>query len=269
MVRNVSDTKIRYVPKINIGYVASEDIMPKEELTHKVYLATFDEPRYLMEIGKLIYGVEEKTYPKLSGEKGAIKKCLRKGWIKDVTDFIEIPEPKKSGFEKRRYYKAKIDPILEQIKKETPFIGSDLEIIEKILNSKAFKYLIKKQISKGLKTISINAFDFILTYFDILMIISKEYKPFVNHRNVTAIEFDYIFAINKVKRDEKMMNKIKKIAIKLFDEKNLPKNVIQDFPYLFIFPGTLIHNIHGLSEFGKKYYEMKLIFQEISKLLEN
>ena len=82
------------------------------------------------------------------------------------------------------------------------------------------------------------------------------------------MEFNYDFAINKIQKDEKLMKKIRKIAVKLFEEKDLPPEVVKDLPYLFIIPKNLTAPIKGLSDFGKKYYEVKSFFQDISKLFE-
>ena len=80
-------------------------LMAKDEISHKIYLIAFDKPKFVMEMGEIIYGEKRATYPKLMGESGAIKRCLNNGWIKKVT--IEPPDDKPPGFEKRDYYIAK------------------------------------------------------------------------------------------------------------------------------------------------------------------
>jgi len=76
--------------------------MVKEELDSKIYLITFKEPKYVMEIGEIIYGESRATYPKLMGKDGAIKRCEKNGWI--IKTSIDPPDDKPLGFEKRDYY---------------------------------------------------------------------------------------------------------------------------------------------------------------------
>ncbi len=74
------------------------------------------------------------------GKSGAIRKCERRGWIKNVTD--TTPEKDDLGFKKRNYYMASVDPIIEKINKE--ILPEDDYFLRKILTSKAFRYSIKK-----------------------------------------------------------------------------------------------------------------------------
>ena len=112
--------------------------MAKDELSHKIYLITFNKPKYVMEIGEEIYGKPRRlTYPKLMGESGAIKRCLKKKWIKKVS--VEPPEDKPLGFEKRDYYIANKDILLKNIENNIKLDGTDRKAISKILNDEIFK----------------------------------------------------------------------------------------------------------------------------------
>jgi len=109
----------------------------KEELSHKIYLITFDKPKYVMEIGEIIYGKPRDTYPKLMGKSGAIKRCLKKGWIKKIS--VEPPDDKPLGFEKRDYYIANKGMLLKNIENKIKLDGTDRKAISKILNDEIFK----------------------------------------------------------------------------------------------------------------------------------
>jgi hypothetical protein len=111
--------------------------MAKDELSHKIYLITFKQPKFVMEIGEIIYGESRATYPKLMGEKGAIKKCLNNGWIKGAS--VEPPDKKPLGFEKRDYYIANSDIILKHIENKINLDKVERRDILKILNSENFK----------------------------------------------------------------------------------------------------------------------------------
>ncbi|UCD13379.1 MAG: hypothetical protein JSW60_07425, partial [Thermoplasmatales archaeon] len=111
--------------------------MAKEELDSKIYLITFNQPKYVMEIGEIIYGEPRDTYPKLMGKLGAIKRCLKNGWIKETS--VEPPEDKPLGFEKRDYYIANKDVILKHIENKIKLDGTERKILSKILNDEIFK----------------------------------------------------------------------------------------------------------------------------------
>lgn len=262
------------LPKIKFGYVSNGDIMVKEELTHKVYLATFSKPRYVMDIGELIYDVKKDTYPKLMGKNGAIKKCLKRGWIKDVTDSIEIPDPKPQGFEKRRYYKANIDTILDHILYRKILGELDEYVIKKISGSKAFEYLISKHFFEDLKINRkgfIDAFEYILSHIDILIIICGEYNVLEEQSKELYTIQAYDKALKKNQGNKKLMDNLEKIIEKLFEEDNLPREITEDALSLFIIPDSLklpVPLVSGLSEFGRRYYFMKPVIDGFAELFE-
>lgn len=238
--------------------------MAKEELSHKVYLTTFDKPRYVMEIGNIIYRVERQTYPKLMGENGAINRCLEKGWIEDVTDSMKIPKEKPLGFEKRRYYKAKIDPIISKIKDKVSL--NDRYVLRNILNSKAFGYLINKRISEDPESLSVDAIEFILGYLDVLFIISEHSKLLKKRFRQIKTEEQYDNEIKTIKKDKKLMEQLIRITSKLFQQEELPSEITEDFVYLYAIPGELSLTYTGYGQFGEFYYTMKTLSQTILDL---
>lgn len=214
--------------------------MTKEELTHKVYFATFDEPKYVMEIGNIIYGVEKQTYPKLMGENSAIDKCLKRGWIEDVTKSIEIPDPKPLGFEKRRYYKAKLDPLIDQIKGISSLDSFDEYILRDKFNSRFVRYLIQEEISKSLKNTSFYSIENVLLLFEFIVIIFEDEGAFERHSQGIETIDQY-----EKKKDE-ISQKIKSIIEnrpdlkELFDQEKISLEVFIDMFVFFIFPKKVL-----------------------------
>jgi len=264
---------------INVfGNVTNGDIMTKEELSHKVYLTTFIEPNYVTKIGELIYGKKELTYPKLMGKNGAVNKCFKKGWIEDITKLMKSPDDKTPGFERRIYYRAKNDPLIERINSTGLFgLENDLDkhVLDKILDSNAFRFLIKKQFIKNykdyIKDISIDAFEVILSYLDILIIICREYEILNEYSKEIWLIDEYNKVMKKNQGDKKLMNKIEMMMKKLSEEENIPKDVKEDAVYLFVIPDNLkkpTPAYDGLSEFGKSYYSVKSVFDEFTEILE-
>ena len=261
-----------------LGNVTNGDIMIREELSHKVYLTTFIEPNYVMEIGKLIYGKEQLTYPKLMGKNGVVNKCLKNGLIEDVTKLMKTPDDKTPGFERRKYYRAKNDPLFERIESTGLYgLSSELDkhVLDRILDSNAFRFFIKKQFIKNykdyIKDVSIDAFEVILSYLDILFIICSEYEILNEYsKEIWSID-DYNKIMKENQEDKKLMNKIEMMMKKLTEEKALPKEVMEDAVYLFIIPDNLkkpIPGLDGLSDFGKRYFYMKSIIDGFAEILE-
>ena len=113
-------------------------MMVKDELSHKIYLITFKEAKYVMEIGEEIYGPPRRqTYPKIMGKDGAIQKCVDNGWIKKIN--IEPPKVKPHGFEKRDYYIADSNIIVNNIENNIKLSKTESKEISRILNSEKFK----------------------------------------------------------------------------------------------------------------------------------
>jgi len=232
----------------------NKEIQPIEKagLASKVFLLAYGEPQSGYSIAMKIYGHDH------HGIRSIINKLSPQGYFTAISD----------AEDKRPKWLSNGDIIIEKIRRETLLVKHEEAVLKKILNSKAFRYLIEKQISKNLEDLSMSATEFILGYLDILIIISKEYKPFKQRGKEIDLEFNYDFAINKIQKDEKLMEKMREIAEKLFEEEDLPLEIIKDFPSLFILPENLTARVKGLSAFGKKYYEMKPVYQAFSELLE-
>jgi len=76
-------------------------------LDEKIYLATFNKPRYKAEISRMLYGKEKKTiYPK-------INELVKKGWIKELKDYS--PEEEDGRAKKRVYLKGTIKPFYDRL----------------------------------------------------------------------------------------------------------------------------------------------------------
>ena len=82
---------------------------------------------------------------------------------------------------------------------------------------------------------------------------------------------DYDFGLYKFKEDKKNKKLIEKmvgIYKKLCEENDLPHDIIEEIPNVFVIPDNLTKPHKGFSESGKNYQKMKQISQEISKLSE-
>jgi len=265
------------LPKIKFGYVSDGDIMAKEELTHKVYLATFGRPRYIMEIGEMIYGVKKDTYPKLMGENGAIKKCLKRGWIKKID--MPTPEEKPPGFDKRIYYQAEIEPIIDSIMKrieETLHATSPKQdelalknILRHILTSRAFRYWIEVNLPKDYNIASTNGIEFILSFLDILFIIFERNDTIKEQfKRITKTD-DYEKAIDLLRKDEGFRKKLPELTYLFYGEQDVSEEIKKDLPYLFIAPEIPLLKMLGFSDFGMKYYIAESLSKNTSKLLSD
>jgi hypothetical protein len=252
--------------------------MTKDELSHKVYLATFIEPNYVTRIGELIYGKKELTYPKLMGKNGVVNKCLKNGLIEDVSKLMKTPDNKDPRFKRRIYYRAKNEPLLKRIESMALLgLSGDLDkhVLTKILDSNAFRFLIKKHFIKNykdyIKDISIDAFEIILSYLDILIIICREYEIFNEYSKEIWTIADYNKFMKKNQGNKKLRNKIELVMKKLSEENTLSKDVKEDAVYLFVIPDNLKKPTpvyDGLSEFGRSYYYIKSVFNEFAEIFQ-
>lgn len=158
--------------------------MAKEELSDKIYLITFDKPKYIMEIGEILYNEQRATYPKLMGEKGAIKKCLEKGLIKKTS--VDIPKEKPLGFEKREYYISNIVPIIKEIEKQVDLTDEEKKDLLNLFDTDVFRTAIGDT-SRFIdfKNRSINAFEIIndlIGYLCVYIFMIKNYGTYFNKK---------------------------------------------------------------------------------------
>ena len=130
----------------------------KADLTSKVFLLAYGTPRSGYSIAMKIYGHDH------HGVRGIINKLSPQGYFTAISE--------EEG--KRPKWLSNGDVLIDKIKRETFLVKHEEDVLKKILNSKAFRYLIEKQTSKNLEDLSMSAMEFILGYLDIMIIISKE-----------------------------------------------------------------------------------------------
>jgi len=263
--------------------------MAKEELPHKVYLATYDKAKYVMEIGEIIYKKKRDTYPKLMGQRegkeGAIKKCLDRQWIEDVTNSIKAPKEKTLGFDKRRYYKAKPDPLISLINERAEAELDDFEkyiLIDKFTSPFFKKFVVYRE--------TFDAIEYVLSLMEILFIAIDE------NINLRELNIKLSQGIETKEQYNKIKKNIKSNFRKLPEVKELfvasPDNTkgerinfvggekkeskeenpvsssekIEDFLAFLIIPDVLFYKIIGVSGIGQKYYELREMFRSFAGL---
>ena len=242
--------------------------MAKEELAPKVYFLTFSKPRYVSEIGELIYGIKKETYPKIMGKKrGAIYKCLTEGLIEDVTESIELPKEKKPGFEKRKYYKAKVDPLISALKTKISLDSFDEYILRQILDSTLFRYLVgnlKIDLKEELNPITyiFMQLDWWATFYlknNFLSTIGhiidnkfknkKEYDFFIHEILKTSKETDFKETIKQLREfnpKDPFLNVIKNKE----EEQDIYEIIKASIPF-YIAPKSLMEKIKGITIIGQ------------------
>lgn len=232
-----------------------------KDLRDTMYLLVFAESRYATEICKILYGKENK---RVFFE---LKKLATDGWIR--AESVTVHEKDKRA-EKRKYYQANNDPVIDRIKQNCKGIFDDdcQFIFSTILNAPAFRYLIKRNIPENFKETSTDSIDFILTYLDILYIISDRNELFREASRGIKTVGDYEKAIEDLQNDKKFNEKLPEIMDILFRGKEPPIQVIERMSYLFIVPSKFTFRHPGFSDFGQKYFGITSISREISKLLE-
>jgi hypothetical protein len=229
----------------------NEEKMPIEEgLASKIYLLAFFKPCSGYEISDRIYGRDLRVV------RDTIYRHAPEGY------FIAISQDKR----KHPKWLSNIDILVDKIGKEIRLFKSEQNVLKTVMTSRAFEYLIEKQLPDNLKDASINAVDLILTTLDTLFIISEEIQTLANRGKEHDMIMDYDNAIFNIQNDKKLMKYLQKTLKKLCKEKELPEEIIEDIPRIFVFSYAITQQYSGISEFGKKYHEMKLISQQISKL---
>lgn len=227
-------------------------IMPIEKgLASKIFLCAFEKPKSGYELGYDIYGHDHHRVRRIARELSG------EGYFKAI----------KIEGEKHPKWLSNIDCIISKIEKE--IIISDEYILKNILESKSFKFLLKEEIPKNLRDVQINSVDLILSLLDIIIIISEGNEIFRKLSSEIKTEVDYYNAINKMKEDAHLKERIHDIGKTLFEKyEDLPSDIIEDLPILFIISRRLLVVMKGFSDFGKKYYEIKPISDKISKIME-
>ncbi len=184
--------------------------------------------------------------------------------------FIEKDENVDKRAGQRKYYQAKIDPIINFI--ETIDIKlldeNDLYSLRMIVGSRPFRYLVEKNIPENFKEIPINAIDFILTFVDYLFVISEQTEMFKKLQPGSRKIGDYEKAIEDLKSNKKFIEKTPEILELLYNQTNVPDPVKENLPYLFVIPRKLAFNHPGFSDFGRQFNSVNAISIEISNLLK-
>ncbi|MCK5260789.1 MAG: hypothetical protein KAJ44_01240 [Thermoplasmatales archaeon] len=236
-----------------------------KNVKHTIYLLIFCKPRYAFEISKILYGRDNK---RVFAE---IKQLIDDKWIEESTvPFIEKDESGDKRAGQRKYYQAKIDPIIDFIETiDTKLLDeNDLYPLRMIVGSRPFRYLVEKNIHGDFKEIPINARDFILTFLDYLFIISEQTEMFKKLQPGPRKIGDYEKAVEDLKSNKKFVEKIPEILKLLYNETNVPDPVRENLSYLFVIPRKLAFNHQGFSGFGVQFNSINELSIKISNLLK-
>lgn len=229
-----------------------------------IYLLIFTKPTYAFNISDIIYGQENKRVFL------EIKQMLTQRWIEEYEYTVQECEDKRS--QQRIYYQANIRPIMDHIEDITKknILPDSINnfSIESTLNSLAFRYFIKRNLPEHFFQESINAIDFILTYLDFLILISSQNSYIKKFTQGIRKIGDYEQAIESLQKDKRFTARSPEICELLYREKNPPVDIIEQLPYLFIFPEKLTDFYPGFSSFGAKYFNLFSTSRDISRLFE-
>ena len=229
-----------------------------------IYLMIFCKPQYAFEISKILYGKENK---RIFIE---IKQLENENWIESYSGEVEQDfTDKRSSY--RKYYNAKIDPIITYIEKIKDVIleENDLSPLRRIIDSRPFRYLVEKNLPDNFKEKPIDAMEFILTCLDALFIISnrsgflKKFQP-----GPRDIEDNYGKIVKSLKNNTIFIEKTPELLDFLYNQTDVPDPVKENFATLFVIPRRLTFNPTGFSDFGKKFYSIDTLSIKISNLFK-
>jgi hypothetical protein len=242
-----------------------------------IYLLFFPQPRYALEVSKMIYGHgNNRVFSEIRG-------LLKDNWIQECSIDIEIEDRRA---EKRKYYLATPDPVIKYVQ-DTAFKLLFIEHSEKDLNflkyflrqllsSRAFRYWVEmnmgKSIPKDVATKSLNMMDFILTFVDMLFIIHGQNDFFKRRLGAIKNKGDYDRAIDKLsklKKEDPLKKKLQEMMPLFYWDTTIEDKkdeIMSDFHYLFVIPEIELGPFK-FSEFGSKYHMTESLSQDISKIL--
>lgn len=235
--------------------------MSKEELIHKVYLATFSKPRFVSEIGKIIYGVEEKTYPKLMGKFGAIEKCLDLGWIKKV-NLSDTGEP---GFKKRKYYQAQVSPLIKELKSRISLNDFEEYTLRNLMKSDTFRNIFGSLSIDYNENVNANQIFLMLDYLGLVYmktIFPSELGRFLESNIQTRNQYDEFIHETKDLLNSDEIDIKKKLMdinksnlfnplIELLKDKKHYQDFKKDVVYFIIAPKSLYEKLQGITWLGE------------------
>lgn len=228
-----------------------------------IYLMLYSEPRYPLEVSKLIYG---QANNRVFAE---IKQLHKDKWIEEFTVSIDVPDKRA---EKRKYYRASIEPIIKHIK-ETYLYPPDGDLavgfnamFREILNSRSFRYWVGNKLPEDFEVVAIDGIDFILTLLDGLFIMNEQNKFFKKQFGEIKDSQSYYKAIAFLRKDSKFQSKLPEIANILYGDEEIPELVEKDLVYMFVLPSISDIRPMGFSRFGEIYTWSISFSQNISKL---
>lgn len=189
--------------------------MVKEDFSDKIFLITIDKPQYIMEIGESLYGEKRSTYPKLMGEKGAIKRCETKGLIQKAT--IPPPDDKPSGFDKRVYYSANMEIIYNNILDRIELFDQEKTRVHELITHPKFKSCINDlSVFIDYPNQHIDAFEFItefIGYFSANIYMIKNYGNYYQDKITSSFNVKkhlknwFEYDMNDIKKTQKKAEK--------------------------------------------------------------
>lgn len=228
-----------------------------------IYLLLYSEPRYPLEVSKIIYGKENK---RVFAE---IKQLHEDKWIEEFTVSIDVQDKRA---EKRKYYRARIDPIMKHIK-ETYLIPPEGDqavafdaMFRELLTSRSFRYWVGKKLPEDFEVVSIDGIDFILTLLDSLLIMKEQTKLFKKQFGEIKDLQNYYKAIEFLRNDTNFQSKLPTIANILYGDAEIPELVEKDLVYMFALPSISEIRPMGFSRFGEIYTWSIGLSQDLSKL---
>jgi len=240
-------------------------------LAAKIFLLSYNDPMSGYGIARRIYNHDHYRIRVVINELSGTSFIVNE-WSKDPKERSKecflIPVENLKGHKPR--WIANPNAILAKIEGEV--ILNDDYVLCQILQSTAFKFLVKNNLPKDLQNSDLNAIDYILSLMDLIFIVSHEVDFFKKKSRGITTKKDYDKVLREIKKDKELSNEIRKLVLPLFNMENkpgveIPDNVFVEFPCLFVVPERLAYYFRGQSEFGRKYYQMRPIAEGISKLL--
>lgn len=270
-----------------------------QNLDKIIYFLCFDQPRYVSEISKLLYGLKSeinRTY--LSGKK--LPELIEKGWIekipKEKTSNI-IAKKNRDGRNKARiYYKASSDSIISKIKKTTELDDFEEFVLRNMIDSPFFRNFVVNSLPSDPKSFNSDPFEYIISLLDIILIevdeniglrelniqlslgikSKKQYNRL--KRNIKKVMREKLPELSGVYFD-KGENKDKKGIINFVGGRKLKSSQekssfiyenssewIEQILIFLIIPDILFNKIMTISNFGATYFVLKRQFKEYSAL---
>ncbi len=236
-----------------------------DNLGKKIYLLMYSRPRYKAEISNMIYRRECKAiYPE-------IKKLEKLKWIKQIdykkpTDYKDPKPNAGKRANRRQYYIAKIDPIMEVISRKVKLDDFDRYVLRNILESRAFRGVIDQSDIDSIQdpiNCILGPLDSFSAFLD-----SEKVKKYWRFKVETKEEYDGVLSIfNRFFCTSEITEAVLNGVPVSKEAAEWMKNS-GDWFKLVLIPKCVLEKIKGMTWIGRSYPFFETVFNSIPSTVE-